>query len=133
LPLSVALMMAGCSSSFQWVKEGLSSAVADAKYASCQLTAERILYSSAEAEEDRAERIRHESHLCMQADGWRWTESDGTELSSTPASPRQSEPSLAQVSDKPDDKPDEPASSKTEATTSTSTDDDDDGGGEDEE
>ena len=76
LSLSLVAELSGCASTYQWVKDGFSPPLAEAKLASCQLDAERLRYFSAESDEDRADRIRHEAHLCMKADGWRLVQSD---------------------------------------------------------
>ena len=81
LGLALGSWLGGCASTYQWVKDGFSPPLAEAKLASCQLDAERLRYFSAESDEDRADRIRHEAHLCMTADGWRLVQSDGEGVS----------------------------------------------------
>ena len=78
LLVGLAVSLSGCASSFQWVKDGFSAQHAEARYASCQLEAERLRYSSDESDEERQARIRHEAGLCMKADGWQRVESSGS-------------------------------------------------------
>ena len=115
LTLPLALALIGCSARYQWVKDGLSTSLADAKFASCQLEAERLSYSSVESDDDRAARVRHESHLCMKADGWRLTQIESAEpgdhasYASSAASmsvpPRSSEAPTVQAGESPSSKP----------------------------
>ncbi len=85
LPLGLAMGISACSgSSYRWVKEGLSTSLADAKYASCQREAELAPYSAQESEEQHTTRIRQKAQLCMKADGWSLTRSDGSSASIEP-------------------------------------------------
>lgn len=81
LIVSFAACLGGCASSIQWVKDGFSAQHAEARYASCQLEAERLRYFSGESDEERETRVRHEAGLCMKADGWQQVESSGSLVS----------------------------------------------------
>lgn len=78
LLVGLAVGLGGCSSSFMWVKDGFSAQHAEARYASCQLEAERLRHFSSESDEEREARIGHEAGLCMKADGWQRVELSGS-------------------------------------------------------
>lgn len=75
--IALAGSLAGCATPFHWIKDGFSAQHAEAKFAACQLEAERLRYVASESDEEREARTRHEAGLCMKADGWRWTQADG--------------------------------------------------------
>jgi hypothetical protein len=70
LPLALGLFSGCVSGSPQWVKPGYTQQHAIQQSAICQLTAERIRFSSEEPKEDRDARILHEVDLCMKGEGW---------------------------------------------------------------
>ncbi len=107
IPLSLLGVFSGCAgpSSYRWTKDGLSSSLADAKYAACQRDAELVPYAATETEEERTLRIRRQAQLCMKADGWSLNRTDsGGSSAAGPQSSIDSEPQpkrevrLAQVS-----------------------------------
>lgn len=123
LALGFVAALTGCfAGGNRWVKDGLSASLADAKYAACQRDAERQLESSAASaasEDERSARIRHESNLCMQADGWSLSRLDGSEAPLSHASGEApplhgSEVRFAQASEAPSEKSIDKPSSKTE-------------------
>jgi hypothetical protein len=98
LPLGLALALAcsGCSTTYQWVKEGATRPQADSRYAACQLEAERLRWSTDEDDEERAARVQHEAQLCMRADGWRRVRDDGEAVSESAELPvRSTRPAAA--------------------------------------
>lgn len=86
LIIAVTSSLGGCASPFRWLKDGFSAQHAEAKFAACQLEAERLRYVASESDEERETRTRHEAGLCMKADGWRWAQTDGESASDASSS-----------------------------------------------
>lgn len=84
--IALAGSLGGCASPFHWIKDGFSAQHAEARFAACQLEAERLRYVASESDEERETRTRHEAGLCMKADGWRWAQTDGESASDSASS-----------------------------------------------
>lgn len=84
--IALAGSLGGCATPFRWIKDGFSAQHAEAKFAACQLEAERLRYVASESDQERETRTRHEAGLCMKADGWRWTQADGESASDSSGS-----------------------------------------------
>ena len=91
--VALAGSLGGCASPFHWIKNGFSPQHAEAKFAACQLEAERLRYVASESDEERETRTRHEAGLCMKADGWRWAQTDGESASDSSSSAASENPS----------------------------------------